>query len=184
GLAGRVAALPPDEQHALLLDLVRTHAADVLGHTDSGAVPVDRGFLDIGFDSLTISELAERLADATGVYLTSPHVFDHPSPDELAAHLLDELGPREAAAPDSVISDLPRVERALTAIAHGEDESVRAELRTRLRSVLARLGGPSPNGSGAPAANGAGTAEWLATAGTDELFAFIDQDLGRGSDVS
>ncbi|HEY0696842.1 MAG TPA: beta-ketoacyl synthase N-terminal-like domain-containing protein, partial [Micromonospora sp.] len=79
------------------LDLVRTQAAEVLGRP-RGDVPPDGAFADLGFDSLTALELADRLSEASGLPLSGTLAFDYPSPTALAAYLADQVG-RSAAAP-------------------------------------------------------------------------------------
>ncbi|MEU3405587.1 SDR family NAD(P)-dependent oxidoreductase [Streptomyces sp. NPDC006670] len=90
-LADRLAALGRAEQRALLLDLVCTRAAAVLGHGAGGAVDAERAFRELGFDSLTAVEFRNLLMPETGVRLSSTVVFDHPNPAALAEFLRTEL---------------------------------------------------------------------------------------------
>ncbi|ALG12160.1 type I polyketide synthase [Kibdelosporangium phytohabitans] len=98
GLADRLGALPETEQHLALLEIVRAHAATVLGHDSPEAIEPARPFRDLGVDSMTAVDLRNELAAATGVRLPATLVFDYPTPGELAHFLRDQvLGDRGAA---------------------------------------------------------------------------------------
>ncbi|MET8681536.1 type I polyketide synthase [Streptomyces sp. NPDC004647] len=91
-LDARLAGLPEDEQLRVLLDLVRTHVAAVR-HDDPSAIDVNRGFTEMGLDSLAAIELRNLLGETTGLRLPATMMFDYPNPGVLARHLLEELVP-------------------------------------------------------------------------------------------
>ncbi|ORV57100.1 type I polyketide synthase [Mycobacterium fragae] len=103
-LAHRIHGLPEDEQHAVLLDLVRSHIATVLGNTTVEAIDPDKAFQELGFDSLTAVEMRNRLKAATGLALSPTLIFDYPTPSRLATYIRSELAgvPQEVKAVPAV----------------------------------------------------------------------------------
>ncbi|MEX5637803.1 SDR family NAD(P)-dependent oxidoreductase [Parafrankia sp. FMc2] len=175
-LRERLAALPDSGRRRLLLGLVRTEVAAVLGHASPEDVPADRAFTDLGFDSLASVETRNRLAQATGEQLAAVVVFDHPTPAALARHLLgllrsDEtgsdgglrpgVGVGAAAGAESVLDDLDRLQAALAA--SPPDGQVRSALQTRLRTMLRTLDTPDDD---------------LGAATDDEMFDLLGREFG------
>ncbi|MFF2747081.1 type I polyketide synthase [Kitasatospora sp. NPDC058048] len=98
--AQRLAALPAGERGRVVLDLVRTHTAAVLGYPGPGDVEPARAFREVGLDSIMAVEVRNRLRTATGLRLPATMVFDHPTPAAVADHLATLLlGAPATAAP-------------------------------------------------------------------------------------
>ncbi|MFE2147650.1 beta-ketoacyl reductase, partial [Streptomyces sp. NPDC059456] len=118
-MAGLTEAARTDE----LVDLVRAHAAAILGHSGATSIGKSREFKELGFDSLSAVEFRNSLAEATGLRLPATLVFDYPNSQALAEHFAEELRPKDgadgtggsgdAAAPDS---DEGRIRRLLQTV--------------------------------------------------------------------
>ncbi|WP_037844321.1 acyl carrier protein, partial [Streptomyces sp. NRRL F-5126] len=76
-----------EEQHAALLDTVRLHIAEVLGHSNPATIQDRQAFKEMGLDSLTAVELRNKLSTTTGTRLPTTLIFDHPTPTALATYI-------------------------------------------------------------------------------------------------
>jgi acyl transferase domain-containing protein len=97
-LLDRLDGVPAAERERVVLELVRSEAATVLGLASASAVQPRSTFRKLGFDSLTGLQLSRRLRGATGLRLPVTVIFDYPTPVSLAGYLLDELLDRPGAA--------------------------------------------------------------------------------------
>ena len=171
-LRGRLSARPPGERLELLLDVVRTETAGVLGHPTAARVDPDLALSEAGFDSLTSVELRNRLSALTGLRLPVTAIFDHPTPAALARLLLAELFPSPTAGYQDREEELRRV-LATTPLARLADLGV----LDRLLGLLPDRGTP-PAGAGAPGDADADRAALIAHMDVDDLVARAMRQVG------
>ncbi|SPE63392.1 Erythronolide synthase, modules 1 and 2 [Streptomyces netropsis] len=114
-LRRRLESLSDAERGRALLDVVRVEASATLGHEAADAIPADRAFRDVGFDSVTAIELRNRLRVATGLALPAALVFDYPTPTALAQCLRSYLFPDTAPAQKTDDPDA-HIREALTTV--------------------------------------------------------------------
>jgi NADP-dependent 3-hydroxy acid dehydrogenase YdfG/acyl carrier protein len=115
-LLQRLEGIPEDEQHAILLDLVRSNIATVLGSSSSEAIHPDKAFQELGFDSLTAVEMRNRLKSATGLALSPTLIFDYPNSAALAGYMHRELvGTSEQQTP-AVVPGEAEIQRVVGSI--------------------------------------------------------------------
>ncbi|CAL9640929.1 Narbonolide_10-deoxymethynolide synthase PikA1, modules 1 and 2 [Streptomyces sp. enrichment culture] len=83
------------EQLDHVLELVRVHAATVLGRPSADTVSPDLTFKKQGFESIQGIELRNRLRAATGLKLPTTLVYDHPTPLDVARLIRDAAAGEE-----------------------------------------------------------------------------------------
>ncbi|WP_157195559.1 type I polyketide synthase, partial [Nocardia tenerifensis] len=160
--ADRIRGLTGAERRVAVLELVHAEVAATLGHASTATIAAERSFADLGFDSLTATELRNRLTARTGVALPATVAFDHPSPTALATFLDGEL----PGAPDTLLTELDRLAARLAAEPPTDEHAHIAQRLTDLLDEWNRRG----------ATNGHNGAD-LADTTPEELMDFIDRNL-------
>jgi acyl carrier protein len=164
----QLSVLPAADRAAAVHNLIRVTVASVLRHASIDAVPSDRPFSELGFDSIAAVELRNRLSAATGLRLPAALVFDYPTPAEMAAHLLTETFPDGDEAGWDGYARLDQLDAELGAQA--PEDPRRAGLVHRLQALLWKYtGAASPDGE---------SSDDLSAASAEEMFTLIDQEWG------
>ncbi|MFF7756318.1 SDR family NAD(P)-dependent oxidoreductase [Streptomyces sp. NPDC007971] len=174
-LAERLAGVSPVERQEALREMIAAQAALVLGMSGPDSIDAERSFRDVGFDSLTAVELRNRLNNVTGQRLSATAVFDYPTPTALADFLADEMfgSVDEEATALAAYSGLDKFEASLTEIMG--DDAARARVTARLKDILSVL---SDAGGSGEADGDDSVADRIQSASDDDMFDFIDNQLG------
>ncbi|MFG1944147.1 type I polyketide synthase [Nonomuraea sp. NPDC048826] len=166
-LKDRLATTGTAERRRVLLDLVCTHVAALLGHDSAAAVEPDQAFKDAGFDSVAAVDLRNRLSAACGLRLPATLAFDFVNAAGVAEELRSRLFQDDSDAPISV--ELDRLEARLAALPRDEIEGAR--ITARLQTMVGKLIRTLDDDADA-------VAERLRTATADDLFELIDDEFG------
>ncbi|MFB9331412.1 SDR family NAD(P)-dependent oxidoreductase [Actinoplanes octamycinicus] len=169
-LATRLTAMSSGERRDALLDAVRRHTGSVLGFAGAEQVLPQRGFLEIGIDSLTAVELRNQLGAYLGRKLPATLIFDYPTPALLADHLAGQFGQENAATSLTAYAEIDRLEALLNALSGEIDD--RSGITARLRDVMAKWSATRDGGEQS-------ADDDLRTATADELFDMLDSELGQ-----
>ncbi|HLJ19182.1 MAG TPA: phosphopantetheine-binding protein, partial [Stellaceae bacterium] len=103
--AREIPRAPRRQQIDWLAERIREQVAVILG-CEPTRVPRGVPFQDLGFDSLRTVELQERLSRMSGVALSVITLWNYPSIDAYAAHLLDAMA-GEAPLPSQPVAADP-----------------------------------------------------------------------------
>uniref|UniRef100_UPI0005849366 phosphopantetheine-binding protein n=1 Tax=Nocardia testacea TaxID=248551 RepID=UPI0005849366 len=172
-LAARLSAVPEEQRDRVVLEVVREHAAGVLGYPDAAALDPETPFQELGFDSLAAVELRNRLAEAAGVTLPYALVFNYPTAVAVAGMLRSLVEEAAAAATEepsngSAVDDQLAALRSLLATLPSDQD--RSRLAEGLRALLAESLPEPETETGVDQAA-------VEQASAEELFALIDQQL-------
>src|ERR1700691_1118990 len=173
-LVRRLAATPEAERGSVLLEIVRSQVAVVLGYTSPEAISEQRAFKELGFDSLAAVELRNRLNAATGLGLPATLVFDYPTSSAVADYLLGELAGEGGVTVASLNAALDKLGTMFLSV--DVDNAARDQIAVRLKALLAQLDSEQESPDRAI------LAQRISSASDDELFEFFD-DTPAFSDV-
>ncbi|MFG1611034.1 type I polyketide synthase [Actinoplanes sp. NPDC049265] len=90
-LRQRLASMGTADRDQTLFDLISAQISAVLGLDPGDVVPPDQMFRDLGFDSLSILTLRNRLNSSTGLRLDTSSVSHQSTPDDVVQHLRQAL---------------------------------------------------------------------------------------------
>jgi aryl carrier-like protein len=108
-LLKKMNAAEPNRRYLLLLDFLREQIAALLDLESGSDVPVDKGFFDLGLDSLAVIELKNRIHRAAGQAHEFPAalLFEHSTPESLAKYLASNVFYCGSAADNNSFSYRP-----------------------------------------------------------------------------
>lgn len=87
----RLCELPPAERRAGLEDFVVAEFRTTLKMADDEDIPFDMSYFELGFTSLGITEIKERLETELGRSVSTNVMFNSPTMERLIAYLADEV---------------------------------------------------------------------------------------------
>ncbi|MFH9731676.1 type I polyketide synthase [Streptomyces sp. NPDC017260] len=164
----RLAGLDEAERKKFLLELVRGHVAQVLGHGGADEVEPHRALNELGLTSLGAVELRNALNADSGLSLPPTLAYDHPTCLAVAELLYEGLRPGETDPAAPLLAELNRLETAVAELA--SDDEAHAKVTARLEAV-SRRARDARSGAGEPVAD-------LVPDSDDELFEVLNKELG------
>lgn len=102
-----------ERRHDLLVNYLQHQVAHIFGSDLSQIPDADRGFFDLGMDSLMVVEFKTNLERTFNRPLPATLAFEVPTIQDLADYLIRELGygvtaePEEDGTPESELASLP-----------------------------------------------------------------------------
>ncbi|WUA09384.1 SDR family NAD(P)-dependent oxidoreductase [Nocardia sp. NBC_01377] len=164
-LAQRIVGLGETERLELVVDVVCQQIATVLGHKDTSTIENDQKFQELGFDSLTAVEMTNRMKRVTGLPLPATLIFDYPTVESLAHHVMREISRNASNLRRGELVEFDRFERGLDS--ETMTPAVKFELVGKLEELVKNLTKDTIPGH-------AGGVTDFAEASAEDLFAFFD----------
>ncbi|WP_018348359.1 acyl carrier protein [Longispora albida] len=87
----RLHGIPRSERYEALEELVVGEFKATLLMTPDEELPLDESFFDIGFTSLLIADIKQKLETLLGCTISANVLFNSPTVERLVEHLTDEV---------------------------------------------------------------------------------------------
>ncbi len=123
------------ERQGLMESYLRGVVAKTLGITNAETIPLDKGFFDLGMDSLMAVELKNRIERELNLRLLASLIFDFPDIAALAAYLSKSFG-GEVAEDTHSVSQKERHEKELEQSLHDEVSQLSEQDEDKLLAEL------------------------------------------------
>ncbi|MBM4088634.1 MAG: type I polyketide synthase, partial [Planctomycetes bacterium] len=136
-LVERLKAASEEQRPQLLRAELCREVAAVLGLPQAELADTDRGFAELGFDSLMALELRERLQNALGCPLSSTLAFNYPNIDSLVDYLNREIlfaEPVKMSATCAAATQQPAMEAELDEVRRLGDDALISEIAEKYRA--------------------------------------------------
>ena len=125
-------SLPPAQQHDFVEAMVLRAVRELTG-VPASALGGQTELIEAGVDSLAATELASRLRSFTGVALSPSLLFEHPTSQAVASHLLEKLS-MSAGVPTSPIP--AALKKAVTGMTAGVPASAQLPVSSMQHQLL------------------------------------------------
>jgi acyl transferase domain-containing protein/acyl carrier protein len=137
-VAARFREMPATLRRGMVADIIAAEVRAVMELSPKDKLSVDRGFFDLGMNSLMTVALKARLEDRFGMKLSSTLAVDYPSVAALAGYFEDQFvglgaAPINSAGPNAAACDSPP--SATSAMEELSNEEVAEALAAELRAL-------------------------------------------------
>jgi NAD(P)-dependent dehydrogenase (short-subunit alcohol dehydrogenase family)/acyl carrier protein len=134
----RLDRAPADQRQSMLVDLVCAVVVELLGRNPGEPLPLDQGFYEMGFDSLTVMLFRNRLQSSLGIALPATMAFKFATVQALTDHLAEQMPAPESSPAGETGEDRASEQTGSTAeLAAALDRLSDDELADRLADKLA-----------------------------------------------
>ncbi|MBA3772881.1 MAG: alpha/beta fold hydrolase [Ramlibacter sp.] len=124
-LLKQIKAAAPEARVAMLADALRTQVATVIGLGSPGMIDLDQPLRSLGFDSLMMVELKNRIETGLRCTLNPTSLIDHPTLNKLATYLLDMV----FGSGDAVVATAADSRESGIAFAHMTETAIQIDDR-------------------------------------------------------